>query len=491
MVYDGEGETRLRNRFAIGFSVLGAALLAAQLAQAGVPQKTLFRGAAGPVGIAVDAQGRLHVSWESSDHHLHYTRIEPGSKQDEVVDATSDCGSWSSIALDSAGRPHIAYNAFRMVSGAGHYELVYAHFDGTAWHIEDLAEGGAPTAIAIDANDRPHIAHMTTEYPPLLKYLHLEDTGWQTETPPGPWGFMHRPISLALDSGGHAHIGMVSEVVSHPLYVTNASGDWVKVELADVDAWGISLALDSLGHPHVALPLVSGVVRYRHFDGSDWLSEDLYDPNDLPPGTSAQPQDAELTLDGHDRPAILFKVQVHAYGDAADFVIYTYHDGAEWLGIALARRAASDWVRLATDPGGGSEGVYALRGRGDTQIARRFQVKLPDPTGDWSTLSVSDEAGRSRVDAVLEVRNEGAAKSRSAQISFYLSSDAVLDPGDTPLALRKASGALAPGGTREVMISFKRLGSLAGLYLIAVLDPLGRLDELDRPSNRIAGFLGN
>ncbi|MFI5316483.1 MAG: hypothetical protein ACHQ6T_12340 [Myxococcota bacterium] len=60
---------------------------------------------------------------------------------------------------------------------------------------------------------------------------------------------------------------------------------------------------------------------------------------------------------------------------------------------------------------------------------------------------------------MLEVRNDGAAKSSSAPIAHYLSDDATLDSGDLLIGLRRGTGAVAPGKTRQVKISLVRPGA--------------------------------
>jgi hypothetical protein len=476
-----------RSRWIALCAVLGAALLAASVARAGaVQQKSLFLGALGPVGIAVDGAGRLHVSWESRDHHLHYTRIERGKKLDQVVDATSACGAWSSIALDSAGQPHIAYHAARTSSGPG--QLAYAHFDGAQWHVESLADGGYGTAIAIDAQDRPHIVH-SSRATQLFEHRFLDDTGWHGEMPAGFRVSAVRSLSLALDSAGHAHVGMLSDV-DHPVYATNATGDWVATELFDGSSAAASLALDSLEHPHVGLALAdTGTVVHSHFDGSQWLSEDLYDPNDSPAGTQILPFSAALALDAHDRPQMLFKIRVIQGLRSADFVFDAYHDGNEWIGIPLSKRGAADWARLAIDGNGVAHAVYGTAKGTASQVARYARVGLPDVTGDWTSLVSSAAGGSSRVAAVLELRNVGLLKSKSAAIALYLSGDALLDATDQLVAFRSGTGGVAPGATRSVKISFIHTGSVSGLYLIAVIDPAGRTDDLDRLNDVVAGQL--
>src|SRR5262245_15853563 len=81
---------------------------------AGIAQKVAAKPDPGISALAVYAQGRTHVSWQSLDHHLHYALIDGGKKSDQVVDAVGpDSGGFSSITVDSAGLPHIAYHAVR------------------------------------------------------------------------------------------------------------------------------------------------------------------------------------------------------------------------------------------------------------------------------------------------------------------------------------------------------------------------------------------
>jgi hypothetical protein len=191
-------------------SALVGALLTAPLARAGVQQRSLYRAASGPVGIAVGPDGVVHVSWQSGDRHqLHYTRIERGKKVDQVVDsAVGWCGFQSSIALDSAGLPHIAYYADRGTDQV----LAYAHFDGLAWHTEDLGPGGGGPAIVIDANDEPHMVHaierMLSVYNWVspMEYVHRDDSGWHYEQPAGIAADPRVPLALALDADGHVHV---------------------------------------------------------------------------------------------------------------------------------------------------------------------------------------------------------------------------------------------------------------------------------------------
>jgi hypothetical protein len=294
-----------------------------------------------------------------------------------------------------------------------------------------------------------------------------------------------RSLSLALDSAGHAHVGMLSDV-DHPVYATNSTGDWVATELFDGSSAAASLVLDSLEHPHVGLALAdTGTVVHSHFDGSQWLSEDLYDPNDSPAGTQLFPFSAALALDAHDRP----QIRIIQGSRSADIAFDAYHDGNAWVGIPLSARGATDWARLAIGGNGVAHAVYATAKGTASQVSRYARVTLPDVTGDWTSLVTSAAGGSSYIAAVLELRNVGLLKSRSAAIALYRSDDAVLDATDQLVAFRSGTGGVAPGATRSVKISFIHAGSVSGLYLIAVIDPAGRTDDLDRLNDVVSGQL--
>jgi len=73
----------------------------------------------------------------------------------ETVDGPGT-GEYSSIALDSAGWPHISY--FDFLNG----DLEYAHKDAAGWTIEtvdDAGTVGAFTSLALDSADHPHISY--------------------------------------------------------------------------------------------------------------------------------------------------------------------------------------------------------------------------------------------------------------------------------------------------------------------------------------------
>ena len=457
-----------------------------------VEVKPIGTTAAGPGAVAVDAQNRIHVTWQSAvDHQLHHTVVAGKRKTDELVDAQPESGAGSSLAIDSAGHPHVAYLVLRNQQ----QRLAYAEFDGTAWHTEELGSGGAPLALALDADDQPHIVQQADSF----EYVHRDESGWEHEVLSDMDALNGDALSLAIDADGHAHLTANSSGPLGPLYATNASGDWVRTTLApdggseQTVALG-ALALDSQGQPHVALSAANPTtVRHRHFDGAAWQSEDLYDANSLPPGTTDSPQAASIAIGTSDRPAIVFLDQFSQSSKrTASFLAYAYKRGAHWLELDVAAKADFEqWTRMAAAPDGSAAVLYATKRtlENTTQSLRVARVGIPDLAGSWTSLTVTPKGQISRVTGVLEVANLGPAKSGSPAITLYLSSDAALDGSDSVIGFRKPIGTVGVGHTRSVKIVLNPLVPVSGKYLIAVIDADDQLHDQDPANNVVPGLL--
>ncbi|HTO53048.1 MAG TPA: CARDB domain-containing protein [Myxococcota bacterium] len=459
-------------------------LMGAAAASAGTHQTGIASASNAPAGMAIDAADRLHFSWQSPNDQLHYTRIDGHKKISQLVDDTKDAGRWSAVAADSAGNPYIVYYAFPQ--DPPRVALRVAHFDGVSWQHEELGDGGFSPAMAFDPNDQP--AFVTTESSSqAFEYYQRVNGEWEGDFPEAFAAQELSPLSLVLDSAGHAHVGLTSTVPSRPVYATNATGDWVQTELAD-EGGTASVALDSLGHPRAALALTQ-VVRYTWFDGESWQSEDVFDPNDVPEARLVQPGAASLALDAHDRPRILIMAQGEdQHFNGMDLLIYAYQDGVSWRLLRLAN-GADFWTRLVVDSNGVSHGLYGKIHGSDADLVKTISIALPDVTGEWTGLTVTPQKGGAQVTGTLSVRNDGPGSSKKAQLALYLSDDALLDPNDTPVATRASVPGLGAGKTKLVKVSFTSPAPLTATHLIAVVDPNGLLDDTDRPNNTIVGDL--
>lgn len=168
--------------------------------------------------IALDSQNRPHISY--TDNRLMYAHHDGSQWHTTVLHDDHLAGNGNSLALDSAGRPHVSYTLWNYPDETW---LIHRYFDGFDWQSETVDIGGGAssymgTSLALDQADHPHIAywaHMVD----MLKYAVYRDPctpvatvsidGWDrlplgvegdyaaTYTPPGATP----PVLFAWDNG--------------------------------------------------------------------------------------------------------------------------------------------------------------------------------------------------------------------------------------------------------------------------------------------------
>ncbi|MBN2081403.1 PQQ-like beta-propeller repeat protein [bacterium] len=146
----------------------------------------------GPIhqGPVLAATGTLYAG--SGDYKL-YALVDPDSPylwRTELIDSMAysgaDVGRWSSLALDAAGHPHVAY--YDSTNG----DVCYASGPGS-WSIETVAamgDVGGYISLAVDPAGAPHIA------------FHDYTNGWlRYAWTDGDWHIEH--VEYSLSGGGN------------------------------------------------------------------------------------------------------------------------------------------------------------------------------------------------------------------------------------------------------------------------------------------------
>lgn len=194
------------------------------------------------VSLALDAEGHPRISYVRSFYvpslhtymyYLKYAYYDGTAWHIETVDSmegdyTNDAISYPSLAIDSKGLPHIAYNVYNKNKYIAY--LKYAYYDGEAWHFEDPDVGYAcfHPSLRLDAQDHPHIACG----PPYLYHVHYDGSNWYEEDV--DLSYNVESPSLALDVNGHPHIaysvyGFVSDFLKYT-YLSYEHGPTLTIE---------------------------------------------------------------------------------------------------------------------------------------------------------------------------------------------------------------------------------------------------------------------
>jgi len=140
-------------------------------------------------GIALDAN--------DSPFFSYYDYADPGNNfrlrlrsvswiqnhwEARTVDAQGGSGKFNAIAVDSAGRPQIAYANVKYETAG----LRYATWNGKSWQTEIIEGATLPfpifsVAMVLDKNDQPHIVYTLTETG-VVKYATRTGGKWVTQS---------------------------------------------------------------------------------------------------------------------------------------------------------------------------------------------------------------------------------------------------------------------------------------------------------------------
>ena len=287
--------------------------------------------------IKIDSLDRPHVSyWDATNDDLKYawygsacTFVDtqkictvPGWHI-ETVDSPGTVGRFSSLALDSSGRPHISY-----YDGTGQ-NLNYARWTGGAWNIQTVESTpditgatGLFTSLALDSNDNPHISYLYQRACADPRYCEMDNlnyarwTGYawdiQTAVQYGSVGFNS---SLALDSSGYPHVTYYDDSQKMIKYAKWTGTALIIQDIASTLRRESSLALDSSNNPHICY-FADGYLRYAKWTGTRWVAETIDSIASPPSG----PSECSMSLDSSGNP----QVSYYSYGAGLKHaVLYT------------------------------------------------------------------------------------------------------------------------------------------------------------------------
>lgn len=188
----------------------------------------------------------------------HAVKIS-GVWSNEVIPASA-IGTYSSIAVDSAGKAHAAF-----VTGAygGNREIIYANDTSGSWVIESVTSDALDDdfpSIAVDKNKNVHIVYSKDDGSDWELWYATNSSGSFVATQLtnnvgiNDYGYP----SIAVDKNCYAHIAyQENHVAGNLFYFTNRTGSWER-DTIFIGSWNKSyswvdrnISMDNLGYIHV------------------------------------------------------------------------------------------------------------------------------------------------------------------------------------------------------------------------------------------------
>ena len=243
----------------------------------------------------------VDCSKRADKHHwLFFWAREYDREYEECFHGTEKVGEYSSLALDSSGKPRISY--YDKTKG----DLKYASWDGSRWvvtTVDSNKDVGEYTSLALDAAGHPAISYydQTNEN---LKYASWDGSKWVITTVDGSsrtkvrdWSNQHTYNNIAADSPGKS--GEHGWDDDHTGRDEHGNNNWKVGKYS-------SLALDSSGKPRISYyDQTNRDLKYASWDGTKWVITTV-------DSTKKVGEYASLKLDTNGDPRISYYDATHS-----------------------------------------------------------------------------------------------------------------------------------------------------------------------------------
>lgn len=304
-----------------------------------------------------------------------------------IIEDVAPWGRFCDSAVDASGVTHVVYtncwwHGLCEEGDPNPPRIWYGHKADGPWTLEELSSQdafGIPS-LALDSNGRPHVAFQYQAWHDF-KYFFHDGTAWVKETivPANPLA-VKKEISLALDANDVPHIAFYER--ERIRYGNRSSGTWFDEDVTDSyleENWSLTpLVIDASGNPHIGTKGYTWVGSVHHYkrEGT-WFTETVAPDDGGDMTVMVQDADGNLHMSWHRGglyPTVRYATNaggqwtvetvmdtaLHFIGDIATdhsgrpYVAYEKVQGMYWdpIGLHVAWKTADGWTERLVDPDG-------------------------------------------------------------------------------------------------------------------------------------------
>lgn len=275
-----------------------------------------------PLEIALDRDGVPWIAWHNHDFEDQAVAVleDPAAGTWRVLRTESpNHDGWdNSLVLDASGRPHtVSIDPAGFGSDVG---LEYGFFDGTVWTVEEVGTGPLMyefgTSLALDSAGNPHVVFYNDAAGDLM-YAVRSNGSW-TVSAVDSEGDVGRFSDMLIDGEGRpriAYLEVTGETTGAIKYAVFDGSRWSIERVDELSTFFIgpvgnmtgarnvvSIALDSTGNPVLAYS-DQQTIKLAWRQGDRWEIETVLTAGEDPLG-----QTVSLALDPSDTPHLTYFV---------------------------------------------------------------------------------------------------------------------------------------------------------------------------------------
>jgi hypothetical protein len=234
--------------------------------------------------LALDSKQRPHISYPLFGK-LKHAYWDGTIWQKETIQLPSkDVQFYTSIAIDAKDNPTISFYEHIAASEEMTIRLRTVTRNGSVWELSTVDQdkgSGKFNSVAVDSAGRPRIAYANVQYETCsLRYAEWNGTRWVKEILEGAGipGTYRQAVTLLLDKKGNPHLSYFDVLSGIAKYATRVNGKWQVHSVEPVGAVAYpdrnGMALDDDGNPYISYyDSKNGVLKLAHLEGQRWLSE--------------------------------------------------------------------------------------------------------------------------------------------------------------------------------------------------------------------------